>query len=55
MAKLVLAALACLLAGIFAAPEEDLITDLPGLPGPPPFKQYSGYLNGVDGKQLHYW
>jgi len=47
----------CLLAavGSLGAPAEDLIENLPGLPGPAPFKQYSGYLNGVDGKQLHYW
>ncbi|EDV19964.1 uncharacterized protein TRIADDRAFT_51073 [Trichoplax adhaerens] len=38
-----------------AAPKEDLITSLPGLPHKPTFKQYSGYLDGGNGNQLHYW
>lgn len=38
-----------------AAPAEDEITDLPGLPYPPPFKQYSGYLDANGGRHLHYW
>ena len=33
----------------------DLIVDLPGLTFTPAFKQYSGYLNGTDGRRLHYW
>ena len=51
----------CLAIGIlcigvaFAAPEADLITDLPGLDYPLTFKQYSGYLDGGDGRKLHYW
>ena len=33
----------------------DLISDLPGLTFKPAFKQYSGYLNGTEGRKLHYW
>ncbi|KAB7495458.1 Lysosomal protective protein [Armadillidium nasatum] len=39
----------------FAAPEEDLITDLPGLDFPITFNQYSGYLDSTEGRKLHYW
>lgn len=48
----------CLLAisySCIAAPIEDEIVDLPGLPYPPPFKQYSGYLDANSGRHLHYW
>ena len=43
----------------YSAKEEDLITSLPGLSQPLPFKMYSGYLDvgktsGVPGK-IHYW
>ena len=38
-----------------AGPEDDLITDLPGLTTPVTFKQYSGYLKAGDGRMLHYW
>ncbi|GFO01417.1 carboxypeptidase [Plakobranchus ocellatus] len=38
-----------------AAPQEDLVTDLPGLSFKPNFKHYSGYLNGVATRRLHYW
>jgi len=37
------------------APTEDLITSLPGLDYTINFTQYSGYLDGGDGKQLFYW
>jgi len=33
----------------------DLITDVPGLNFKPTFKQYSGYLNATDGKNIFYW
>ena len=34
----------------------DLIVDLPGLPAElEGLTQYSGYLNGGDGRMLHYW
>ncbi|XP_039262370.2 lysosomal protective protein-like [Styela clava] len=38
-----------------AAPQEDLITELPGLSTLPKFKQYSGYLQASGTKHLHYW
>ena len=38
-----------------AAPVEDEVVDLPGLPFPPPFRHYSGYLNATDGRKFHYW
>jgi cathepsin A (carboxypeptidase C) len=38
-----------------SAPQEDLITNLPGLTWKPNFQQYSGYLQGVGTKKLHYW
>uniref|UniRef100_A0A2C9M6B3 Carboxypeptidase n=1 Tax=Biomphalaria glabrata TaxID=6526 RepID=A0A2C9M6B3_BIOGL len=38
-----------------AAPQEDFISDLPGLSWKPNFKQYSGYLKGSGTKKLHYW
>merc|ERR1712002_736742 len=41
--------------GVYGAPAEDEITDLPGLGFPIGFKHYSGYLTGSEGKQLHYW
>ena len=37
-----------------AAPEDDEVTDLPGLRSRLPWKHYSGYLNGMFDK-LHYW
>ncbi|RUS72201.1 hypothetical protein EGW08_020028 [Elysia chlorotica] len=37
------------------APEADLITNLPGLSFQPNFKQFSGYLSGVETRRLHYW
>lgn len=37
------------------APQEDLITSLPGADFTIPFAQYSGYLTGAPGKMLHYW
>ncbi|KAK3773506.1 hypothetical protein RRG08_009278 [Elysia crispata] len=40
---------------VWGAPEADLITNLPGLSFKPNFKQYSGYLNGVATRRLHYW
>lgn len=33
----------------------DLVTKLPGLTFTPKFKQYSGYLDGLDGRKLHYF
>lgn len=44
-----------LVVGAKAAPAADEITNLPGLDFKIPFKHYSGYLNGVEGKHLHYW
>ncbi|CAI9744246.1 protective isoform X1 [Octopus vulgaris] len=38
-----------------AAANEDLIHSLPGLKKQPMFQQYSGYLDGIDGRHLHYW
>ncbi|KAK3880334.1 hypothetical protein Pcinc_015162 [Petrolisthes cinctipes] len=38
-----------------AAPAADLITDLPGLNHTISFRHYSGYLDGGQGKRLHYW
>ncbi|RXG62258.1 Lysosomal protective protein [Armadillidium vulgare] len=40
---------------VLSAPEEDLITYLPGLNHVLTFKHYSGYLNGSIGHHLHYW
>lgn len=34
---------------------QDMVHNLPGLPHPPSFKQYSGYLNGMKTNKLHYW
>ncbi|RDD38003.1 Lysosomal protective protein [Trichoplax sp. H2] len=40
----------------YAAPKNpDLVKSLPGLPHPPSFKHYSGYLKGLKTNQLHYW
>ncbi|XP_053544969.1 lysosomal protective protein-like [Bombina bombina] len=53
-----LALICCLLLWSFpadAAPAEDKITFLPGLPKQPSFNQYSGYLNISGDKHLHYW
>lgn len=41
--------------GVNCAPDEDKITNLPGLSPAPHFNQYSGYLDGVDENKLHYW
>jgi len=43
--------------GAWAGPaaEDDLITSLPGLTNEVSFKQYSGYLDGLEGQHLHYW
>lgn len=38
-----------------AAPKGDLITSLPGVPHAPKFKQYSGYLDALDGNKFFYW
>lgn len=46
---------ALLLVGSRAAPAADEIKNLPGLNHDISFKHYSGYLNGVEGKHLHYW
>ncbi|XP_064102182.1 lysosomal protective protein-like isoform X2 [Macrobrachium nipponense] len=51
LALLVVATIHC----ASSAPAEDEITDLPGLGYTVPFKHYSGYLTGSEGKQLHYW
>jgi cathepsin A (carboxypeptidase C) len=37
------------------APAEDEVTSLPGLNFQINFRQYSGYLDGGGGRQLHYW
>lgn len=50
-----LVALGALVVLCTAAPAEDEVTDLPGLPYQPSFKQYSGYLDGLPGNHLHYW
>ena len=39
----------------WAAPAEDEVHDLPGLNFEVNFKHYSGYLEGNENKQLHYW
>ncbi|GAB1599618.1 lysosomal protective protein-like [Argonauta hians] len=38
-----------------AAPSQDLIRSLPGLRKQPSFRQYSGYLDGLGDRHLHYW
>ncbi|GAB6023870.1 hypothetical protein CHUAL_008608 [Chamberlinius hualienensis] len=38
-----------------AAPAEDEVIDLPGLPSPPTFKQYAGYLDANPGRHFFYW
>ncbi|XP_039591794.1 lysosomal protective protein [Polypterus senegalus] len=40
---------------IQGAPESDEIKYLPGLEKQPSFRQYSGYLNVMEDKHLHYW
>ena len=48
----------CLWSGssrVTSSPSEDRITLLPGLPSKPDFEQYSGYLNGGNGRNLFYW
>ncbi|GAB6023872.1 hypothetical protein CHUAL_008610 [Chamberlinius hualienensis] len=40
---------------VVAAPVEDEVIYLPGLPYPPSFKHYSGYLEAIDDRRLHYW
>ena len=47
-------ALAALQAAL-GAPSGDLVQNLPGLTFSPNFKQYSGYLQGVSDRRLHYW
>ncbi|XP_005108565.2 lysosomal protective protein isoform X2 [Aplysia californica] len=47
--------LAVLVVQAYAAPEEDLVTSLPGLGWKPNFKQYSGYLDAARSRHLHYW
>merc|ERR1711962_759057 len=44
-----------LVVGAWAAPEDDIISGLPGLDYEVSFKQYSGYLDGLEGQHLHYW
>lgn len=44
-----------LLCSSYAAPEEDLIKSLPGLRKQPMFRQYSGYLEALGNRHLHYW
>jgi len=44
-----------LLTQVTAAPEADLIGDLPGIDFDLGFTQYSGYLEGESGNYLHYW
>lgn len=44
-----------LLSWLEAAPADEEVIDLPGLPYPPSFRQYSGYLNATNGNHLHYW
>jgi len=39
----------------FLTDNPDEVTSLPGLPRPPSFKHYSGYLNATNGRFLHYW
>lgn len=38
-----------------AAPADDLIKSLPGLQKQPMFRQYSGYLEALNKRHLHYW
>nr|XP_045616427.1 lysosomal protective protein-like [Procambarus clarkii] len=54
MHKLV-AVVAYLAIGALGAPAADEITHLPGLNHIIPFRHYSGYLSGAEGKNLHYW
>jgi len=43
------------LTACYGAPAEDEVTSLPGLTWDIDFRQYSGYLDGGGGRQLHYW
>eukprot|EP00300_Choanocystis_sp_HF-7_P024605 c26105_g1_i1.p1 GENE.c26105_g1_i1~~c26105_g1_i1.p1 ORF type:complete len:472 (+),score=104.62 c26105_g1_i1:28-1416(+) len=52
-ASLVLVALFA--AAVLAAPQQDLITELPGWNGPTPTAQYSGYMQVSPTNFLHYW
>lgn len=45
----------CVLTTVNSAPNEDIITSLPGLKHSIKFKQYSGYLDAMEGRKLHYW
>ena len=45
--------LACMAVAVIAAPEEDLMSDLPDAPAFST-KTYSGYLQATDTKSLHY-
>ncbi|XP_005110584.1 lysosomal protective protein [Aplysia californica] len=40
---------------VSSAPSGDQIKHLPGLAQQPKFKQYSGFLDGLGTKKLHYW
>ncbi|KAK7105695.1 lysosomal protective protein-like isoform X2 [Littorina saxatilis] len=40
---------------LIAAPYEDEVRMLPGLPQKPSFRQYSGYLAATKSRRLHYW
>ena len=33
----------------------DLVDTLPGLEAPPTFAHYSGYVDALEGRQIHYW
>ena len=39
----------------FADPEQDLVTNLPGLNFATNYNQYSGYLSATPNRHLHYW
>lgn len=53
--KLLLPLITLLATGAFGAPAEDEITNLPGLNHNITFRHFSGYLQGTEGKHLHYW
>ncbi|GAB6023871.1 hypothetical protein CHUAL_008609 [Chamberlinius hualienensis] len=44
-----------LASSILAAPAEDVVVNLPGLPSQPTFNQYAGYLDATAGKHFFYW